>query len=124
MGKPIRTILLSGLACVAAVVAGVVWINRVPTAPVLESPVPGANVNDETDGRDQAAAIATDVVYVDVARERGLTYPAEQPRPMRVIGLWLRVCRVDCDDDGWQDILLVGDPHPSLFHNLGNVSNI
>jgi hypothetical protein len=26
----------------------------------------------------------------------------------------------DGDNDGWQDILLVGDPHPRLFRNLGD----
>src|SRR5262249_8089014 len=25
----------------------------------------------------------------------------------------------DCDNDDWQDVLLVGDPHPSLFRNMG-----
>ena len=28
----------------------------------------------------------------------------------------------DADNDGWQDVLLVGDPHPSLFRNIGGAS--
>jgi hypothetical protein len=72
---------------------------------------------------DQArtADLATDVVFVDVARERGLTYVwPDQPRPMTALDAFGAGCAAfDCDNDDWQDVLLVADPHPRLFRNTG-----
>lgn len=61
------------------------------------------------------------VSFVDVAAERGLGYSwPEQPRPMRAVEAFGSGCAAfDCDNDGWLDVLLVGDPHPALFHNIG-----
>src|SRR5262245_58862850 len=59
------------------------------------------------------------VSFVDVAQERGLNFiwPV-QPRPMRILEAFGSGCAAfDADNDGWQDVLLVGDPHPALYHN-------
>lgn len=61
------------------------------------------------------------ISFVDVAQERGLKYVwPQQPRPMTALDAFGAGCAAfDADNDGWQDVLLVGDPTPSLFHNLG-----
>ncbi|HEY2249704.1 MAG TPA: CRTAC1 family protein, partial [Planctomycetaceae bacterium] len=64
---------------------------------------------------------ARGVDFVDVAHERGLDYvwPA-QPHPMRALEAFGSGCAAfDGDNDGWQDVLLVGDPHPALFRSRG-----
>ncbi len=60
--------------------------------------------------------------FVDVARDRGLRYLwPEQPRPMTALDAFGAGCAAfDADNDGWQDVLLVGSPSPSLFHNEGS----
>jgi hypothetical protein len=60
------------------------------------------------------------VDFADVAAVRGLDYAwPEQPRPMRALEAFGCGCAAfDADDDGWQDVLLVGDPHPVLFRNV------
>jgi hypothetical protein len=61
------------------------------------------------------------VLFVDVAWERGLihTWP-EQPRPMTALESFGAGCAAfDCNNDGWQDVLLVADPHVRLFQNGG-----
>ena len=75
----------------------------------------------QPDDLERTVDVATSVVFVDVAHERGLNYQwPDQPRPMKAIDAFGAGCAAfDCDDDGWQDILLIGDPHPSLFHNTG-----
>ena len=59
--------------------------------------------------------------FVDVAQERGLSYLwPEQPRPMTALDAFGAGCAAfDADNDGWQDVLLVGSPSPVLFHNSG-----
>lgn len=75
-------------------------------------------------GRTQETAVSLGtrgVAFIDVARERGLihTWP-QQPRPMTALHAFGAGCAAfDADDDGWQDVLLVADPHPRLFRNLG-----
>jgi hypothetical protein len=61
------------------------------------------------------------VAFVDVAQERGLKYAwPEQPRPLRVIDAFGCGCAAfDGNNDGWQDVLLIGDPQPALFRNCG-----
>src|SRR6185295_6499336 len=64
----------------------------------------------------------TKISFVDVAQESGLvfTYPL-QPRPLRTLEAFGKGCAAfDADNDGWQDVLLVNDPHPLLFRNTGN----
>ncbi|MSR60157.1 MAG: CRTAC1 family protein, partial [Planctomycetaceae bacterium] len=61
------------------------------------------------------------VSFVDVAHECGLHYAwPEQPRPIPIQQTFGSGCAAfDADNDGWQDVLLVGDPHPALFRNEG-----
>lgn len=61
----------------------------------------------------------TSIHFKDVARELSLEYTwPQQPRPMRSPDAFGAGCAfLDYDNDGWQDVLLVGDPYPSLFRN-------
>ncbi len=61
------------------------------------------------------------VRFRDEARQRGLTYAwPRKPRPMRNLEAFGTGCAVfDYDNDGWQDVLLVGEPAPLLYRNLG-----
>ena len=85
------------------------------TAALVEEP------HHSSAGNVRAAAMATDVVFVDVASERGLTYVwPDQPRPMTALDSFgSGYAAFDCDNDDWQDVLLVADPHPRLFRNTG-----
>lgn len=66
-------------------------------------------------------AVPRNLSFVDVAQERGLSYLwPEQPRPMTALDAFGAGCAAfDADNDGWQDVLLVGSPSPVLFHNSG-----
>ncbi len=57
----------------------------------------------------------------DVAKASGLEFVwPEQIRPMRTPEAFGCGCAaIDFDNDGWQDVLLVADPHCKLFRNLG-----
>jgi hypothetical protein len=70
--------------------------------------------------RQRSAGTPPSAVFVDVARGRGLIYEwPQQPRPMTALDAFGAGCAVfDADDDGWQDVLLVGTPHPELFRNV------
>lgn len=61
------------------------------------------------------------ISFSDVSRERGLQHEwPEQPRPVTALQAFGAGCAAfDGDNDGWQDVLLVCDPHPKLFRNLG-----
>ncbi len=61
------------------------------------------------------------VDFADVAAERGLIHEwREQPRPLRVMEAFGCGCATfDGDGDGWQDVLLLDEPTPVLFRNLG-----
>src|SRR5262245_65391442 len=64
---------------------------------------------------------ARNVSFVDVAHERGLNcnWP-EQPHPLTALQAFGAGCAAfDGNNDGWQDVLLVCDPHPRLFQNMG-----
>jgi enediyne biosynthesis protein E4 len=67
------------------------------------------------------AAASPSIRFENVAVAAGLRYRwPEQPRPMRNLEAIGAGCAfLDYDNDGWQDILLVGKPHPVLFHNNG-----
>lgn len=68
------------------------------------------------------------VEFAEVACERGLTHVwPRQPRPMRLPEAFGCGCAVfDYDNDGLQDVLLVAEPHPMLYHNIGggNFENV
>ena len=60
--------------------------------------------------------------FENVAGTSGLhfTWP-QQRRPLRNLEAFGAGCAFfDYDDDGWQDVLLVGQPHVALYHNLRN----
>lgn len=60
--------------------------------------------------------------FENVAAASGIhfTWP-RQPRPLRNLDTFGSGCAfLDYDNDGWQDILLVGQPHMALYHNLHN----
>ncbi len=62
--------------------------------------------------------------FQDVAAARGLkfTWP-QQPRPMTALDAFGAGCAAfDADNDGWQDVLLVGSPFPALFKNDGTAN--
>ncbi|HQU41256.1 MAG TPA: CRTAC1 family protein [Pirellulales bacterium] len=61
------------------------------------------------------------IAFADVAIERGVTYKLpQQPRPMKSTEAFGSGCALfDYDGDDWPDLLLVADPHPVLYHNLG-----
>ena len=69
----------------------------------------------------EGLAASRDVAFADVARERGLDYSwPKQPRPMRATEAFGAGCAAfDGDNDGFQDLLLVADPHPILYRNTG-----
>src|SRR5262245_1492151 len=60
------------------------------------------------------------VSFIDVAQERGLNFEwPRQRRPMRALDAFGCGCATfDADNDGWQDVLLMAEPGPALFHNL------
>jgi hypothetical protein len=68
------------------------------------------------------------VEFAEVARERGLLHVwPRQLRPMTLRETFGCGCAAfDYDNDGLQDILLVADPHPLLYHNIsgGNFQNV
>ncbi|MGI8982461.1 MAG: CRTAC1 family protein [Pirellulaceae bacterium] len=68
-----------------------------------------------------AALEPTRIAFADVAKESGLvlSFP-KQARPMRTLEAFGSGCAAfDGDNDGWQDVLVVADPHPVLFRNTG-----
>lgn len=61
------------------------------------------------------------IVFAELAKEHGLRYARpRQLRPMSIRDAFGCGCAAfDYDDDGWQGVLLVADPHPLLYRNLG-----
>lgn len=60
--------------------------------------------------------------FENVAQTSGVrfTWPPQR-RPLRNLEAFGCGCAfLDYDNDGWQDILLVGQPHVALYHNLHN----
>ncbi len=80
------------------------------TVPVLKTVAASTNT----------VSIPKNVSFADVATERGLRFVwPEQPRPMTALDAFGAGCAAfDGDNDGWQDVLLVGDPSPTLFRNV------
>ena len=75
----------------------------------------------ETGNRDQSETNSHGVNFSEVAYARGLIFSwPQQPRPMRSPEAFGCGCATfDFNNDGWQDVLLVADPHPYLFQNDG-----
>lgn len=61
------------------------------------------------------------LLFVDQASERGLKFVwPDQPKPMTALEAFGAGCVVfDSDNDGWQDVLLIGNPAPAFFRNEG-----
>lgn len=84
-----------------------------PFAFSVTNPKPNSDIETRADA-------PRNLAFVDVANERGLRYVwPQQPRPMTALDAFGAGCAAfDADNDGWQDVLLVGSPTPALFHNL------
>jgi enediyne biosynthesis protein E4 len=110
-GRSLRIILLLFTAIVL-VSCGLWLAGWLPFAALKNANVPAP----QPDPIDRAG-----IQFVDVAIERGLTYELpQQPRPMRSPEAFGSGCAAfDYDGDGWCDILLVADPYPVVYHNLG-----
>jgi enediyne biosynthesis protein E4 len=68
-----------------------------------------------------AALETTRIAFADVAKHSGLVFSLpKQARPMRTLEAFGSGCAAfDGDNDGWQDVLVVADPRPVLFRNVG-----
>lgn len=107
------------LVCIAGIVAG---CEDRSAKPELETASPKLIVATKK----SAAEINSEsrqVVFEDVVQKVNLTHIwPQQPRPMRTNEAFGCGCAAfDFDGDGWQDILLVADPHPVLYRNLEGV---
>ena len=60
--------------------------------------------------------------FENVAQASGIHFRLpQQPRPLRNLDAFGHGCAfLDYDNDGWPDILLVGQPRCALYHNLKN----
>ena len=68
-----------------------------------------------------AAAVSPAPIQVrDVAEGLGLDFRwPKHPSPLTILDAFGCGCAfLDYDGDGWQDVLLVSDPHPRLYRNL------
>jgi enediyne biosynthesis protein E4 len=99
------TLLLSGFTCRPTTPARTVKVEQSLVMPDEPDPLPDPG----------------GIAFAEVAAERGIAFrwPAQE-RPMRAVEAFGAGCALfDYDNDGWMDLLLVGDPHPALYRNLG-----
>ena len=109
-------LLIAGLVGVAWACGWLVWWPQQFARQAL-APEPTV-LKEATEDSDTRLA---GVEFASVAADRGLlfTWP-QQPRPMRSNEAFGCGCAAfDFNNDGWQDVLLVADPHPQLFRNDG-----
>lgn len=68
---------------------------------------------------DQEPEQATEIRFESVAQELGVTFRGPRlPEPLTILDAFgCGAAFLDYDGDGWQDLLLVSDPHPRLYHN-------
>ena len=102
------------LACAVAGIAGLAGCR-----PNSEKLLPATDAGNSSDAKGHVDS--SPVRFADVAQQLGLTYAwPQQRRPMRTPEAFGCGCAaIDFDNDGWQDVLLVADPHCRLFRNLG-----
>ncbi|MGE5194897.1 MAG: CRTAC1 family protein [Deltaproteobacteria bacterium] len=83
-------------------------------------PADGPGDSPQRPKRDAAIPELRGVLFADAAAQRDLHYAwPQQRRPMRTPDAFGSGCAAfDADDDGWQDVLLVGAPRPALFRNV------
>ncbi len=67
-----------------------------------------------------AAATPSGIRFANVAAASGIRFRwPQQPRPMRNKEAFGRGCAfLDYDDDGWQDVLLIGETQVALYRNV------
>jgi hypothetical protein len=70
----------------------------------------------------QVDSTRTTIRFEDAAQRAGIKHTWKvKPRPMRVLEAFGAGCAfLDYDNDGWQDILLVDQPHAVLYRNRGD----
>lgn len=110
-------------SCWSFVVALLLSVISVGCEPSTTTPDAGHRVDGPASERRVDAVVnRSGVDFQDVASARGLTYVfPEQPRPMRTLESFGCGCAsFDFNNDGWQDILLVTDPCPTLYRNSGD----
>jgi hypothetical protein len=102
-------------AAAAALLAGCARTDHI-AAPAAATPVTQAAGATEL----RAPRLVNGIGFVDVAEAVGLDYRwPQQPRPMRNKEAFGAGCAfLDYDDDGWQDVLLVGSRQVALYRNV------
>ena len=93
-----------------------------PQLPSSERAFPSATSHNDV--KREPVSAPRNLSFVDVAQQRGVDFVwPEQPRPMTALDSFGAGCAAfDSDNDGWQDILLVGNPSPAFFRNEGGGS--
>lgn len=112
-----------GCAALGLAAWGVLAAAGCDSSPGL-TPSLSVNRNSSPAAQSVPAVESTPVAFRDDAAAIGLNYvwPVQQ-RPMKSPDSFGSGCAFfDYDQDGWQDVLTVGDPHPSLYHNQGGKS--
>lgn len=110
------------LVCVAGFVAGCGDRSPELVQRVAQPQLVVASKNSVVELKPDARGVA----FEDVAQRLNLTHVwPQQSRPMRTNEAFGCGCAAfDFDGDGWQDILLVADPHPVLYRNCEGVKFI
>ena len=101
-----------------SLLAGGLWVAgcKRDVGGIVIEPLPG-----DVSAVKSAPVDPAGIAFADVARQLGVTFELpQQPRPMRSPEAFGSGCALfDYDGDGWIDLLLVADPYPILYRNLG-----